>query len=249
MNEDPGNQIIQRVRREGRQNRKMVALYILLFFAILFVFVMLLKVEIVLEYKTDFSMYIKLLLFKIPIVPAKKKVYTCMTPEKIRRAEEKERKKAAAKEEKKRKKQLKKEDLLKNKTDTETEKATSFSETLDIIFFIIDIVNELIRRLFGRIKTRVYSLKILVGTGDAATTALAFTASQNAVTFLLEFLDKHSGLTTDTSDCIRVYQYYTDKKYEFDIKLGISITVFSALAVILPPGKRALTYYIKKKLS
>ncbi len=224
----------------------MIALYIIVVILALIVLMLLIKAELVIEYKSEFIMYGRVLFLKIPIVPGKKKkIYRSLTPAQIKKLEEKKLKKAEKKQLKKEKKRV--EDDKKNKTKAIPEKR-SFSDTLELVLFIKDLAQEIISRFFGRLKTRVYSLRLLIGMGDASTTGLTYAAVMSALSGLLEFLDMHSGLKIDDKDSIGVYQYYTDKKIEADIKISFSLRLYQALSIVIPPGWRGLVYYIKRVL-
>ncbi|MBE6542787.1 MAG: hypothetical protein E7675_00150 [Ruminococcaceae bacterium] len=223
-----------------------------------FLFVSLLKIGIVIGYKKDFTLALKILFFKIKILPAKKKKIKLSnyTKKKIEKAEakekaskeKKEKKKQEKKAQKQKEKQLKKDLEKAGKAPPKKKLSEKITDTVTLVKVILDIVKLLFTKLFGYIKTEVISLKIALGGKSPDQTALIYGATMAGVTALLEFLDGHSELKIKDQDSVAVVPDFPCHGFEADINIIISFRVWQIFGMIIPPAVRAAKHFIPKLL-
>lgn len=172
----------------------------------------------------------------------------CKNPDAILGREKKKylkaQKKAAKKQEKKKQKnaakaQRKKQHKREKKKEKDPSKPT-LSENLAMIF-------ALLKRLYqvtnGKFRLRVYRLHILVGTDDAAKTAILYGATVQSVSYILQWLQTHfipirrdEGDMTIDADFVRC-------KTSADIDLCCSLKIRRAIVI----GSKMLMAYLKEK--
>ena len=232
----------------------------IIFGAIVLFFVLLsfIKIGVVIGYKKDFSLAIKLLFFKIKILPAKEKKLNLKnyTKKKVEAAEAAEKlkkdKKDKKKKEKKKKKaqenQLKKDLEKAGKAPPKKKLSVKIQDTVTLVKVILDVVKILFSKLFGYIKTEIRSLKIAIGGKDPSQTALIYGGTMAGVTALLEFLDGHSELKIKSQDALAVIPDFPCHGFEADIDMTISFRVWQIFGMIIPPIVRAAKHFIPKLL-
>ena len=149
----------------------MTALIVLGCILLFFLFLLSLKVKITIGYRDEVTLSVRVLCFKIGILPKKEaSAPHSMSARKAEKLRRKAEKKAAKKKEAKR---LKAEHKLQKKQAAAEQPKKSLSDILDIISMVRKIAAEVIRRFFGHLRIDVARLKVVVATGDAASTALA----------------------------------------------------------------------------
>ena len=127
------------------------------------------------------------------------------------------------------KKQLKKETKKESKKKEQNEKKdidSSFSGVLDAINLAISIVRAALGSFFGHLRVDVARFKIVVATGDAARTAVAYGAVSQAVAYLLAILRNNKrvkGLKTADMDIVCDFLGETPSA---DIKISFSLRVW-----------------------
>ena len=218
----------------------------IIFGAIILFFLLLsfLKIGIVIGYKKDFCFALKILFFKIKILPSKEKKlnprdFTKKKVEKMMREEElkkqkNEQKKKEKKEKKAAEKKLKKELEASGKAPPKKKLREKITDTVTLVKVILDIVKLLFSKLFGYIKTDVRSLKLAIGANAADKTALMYGATMTGVTALLDFLDDHSDLKIKDESSIAIIPDFPGHGFEADIDITISsfCSMFSLLALL-----------------
>ena len=155
-------------------------------------------------------------------------------------------KKAAKIREALRKKQKKKALAKKQKEDAKKEKKKkSISETIADVKMITSISLAVIKKFFSHLQIKMTRIKMVVATGDAATTAIAYGAITQSINILLPALEevKNFKKLKDTDIDIRT-DFLADSP-TVDVKISFSIRVWHIFDV----GIAALVKFIKRKLS
>jgi hypothetical protein len=217
-----------------------------------------LKIGIVIGYNKEFSLAVKILFFKIKILPSKEKKIKLSdyTKKKVEKAKAKEKAMAEKKEKKKQEKKQKKEQEKQIKKDLEKagnappkkKLSVKIKDTVTLVKVILDIVKLLFSKLFGYIKTEVISLKIALGGKSADQTALIYGATMSGVTALLEFLDGHSELKIKDENALAVVPDFPCHGFEADISIIISFRVWQIFGMIFPPVIKGAKFFIPKLL-
>ena len=220
----------------------MTALIIIGCILLFFIFLLSLKATITIAYSEELTLFVKVLFFKIKILPKKEKRGPfSMSAAKAARIRKKAEKKAA------KKKQAKKEKEYKKAQQKEQEKEKdkkSISDILDIISLIRKLVAEVIRRFFKHLRIDVARLKIKVATGDAASTAIAYGAVTQSVNLLLPVLEEVKNFKLPKMQELDIYADFTADTPTADIMLSFSLRVWHVFDVAFG----ALKAFLKHKL-
>lgn len=221
-------------------------LSILGFVLLLLILVIAVRVKVTLKIKEDFELFITFLGIKIRLIPKKKKKYKLRryTLKKIRAREEKQAKKDAKKAQKKAEKAAaKKSAKAQKKKLTKEEKAQKKAERPsipDMASLFIKLLGLLPKTFLARFHFHVAKLHIIVGSENAAKTAITYGAISGALYPVLEFLDRHSNLHKRGAD-IFIDTDYTAEKIKFDADIAFSMSIFGLLCVAL---KLAFTFLV-----
>ena len=176
------------------------------------------------EYNGELALSVRVLFIKIKILPKKdnRKKVRSMSRKKSERIERQLKKKADKKQLKKAAKKEKKESEKKEKE----KKKVSLSGILDTVSLITSIVRAALGSFFGHLRVDVAKFKITVATGDAASTAVAYGAVSQAVSYLLALFKDNKrvkGLKTAEMD---VVCDFLGESPSADIKISFSIRVW-----------------------
>ncbi len=209
----------------------MILPWIIIGLLILLSLLSMLSAHIVLEYREDITLTLSVLFLKFQFFPTKKK--------KIRLSDYS--KKAIEKKKRREQKTAKKKKPQKQSTSKEakTEKKGIVERLKDIR----ELVTVLLDKTFGHLSVRAARIRILVATGDAASTAILFGAVNGGVVFLLETLDRFGTLKATRKDEIEVRPDYLAEKTTADIRLIFSLRVWHILDILL----KTFRTYIKTK--
>lgn len=193
-----------------------------------------LKASIVIKCNESVELYVRVLFFKIGILPKKSGVdYRDYSLKKLKKKQSKDSKKAKAKADKKSKKQAAKQGGKKNKADLASN-----------ITFIIELVKILLKKFFGHLKIEVTRIVVTVSTDDPAKTGVVYGAVCAGVSQLLELLDRITTVRRRGKHEVNVRADFLPGKISYDIELRFSLRVIGALDIAL-----SLAYnYIKDKL-
>lgn len=104
-----------------------------------------------------------------------------------------------------------------------------------------ELISELIEKFTGHLCCEIFDLKISVGTKDAATTALTYTAVSSAVSFLLEAVDNYTKLKLKRPQNVCVEPDFDGGGLICDISVRFSTTVFN----IIRAGKGFIINYLR----
>ena len=223
----------------------MLALKIIGCIVLFFAFILSLRAKITVEYNGEVALYVRVLFIKIKILPKKNKKSGphSMSEKKARRIREKLRKKALKKKQKKEQKKLEKE----QEKDSPKQKK-SISEILDVIRLIKDIVSVVVKRFLGHLRIDLARFKINVATGDAASTAIAYGAINEAVLLIFPMLDKLKGFDVPKSKDIAITADYLSDTTTADIKLSFSIRVWHVLHIAIGALGVFIRHLVKTKV-
>lgn len=207
----------------------MTALIIIGCILLFFVFLLSLKATITIAYADEVTLSVRVLCFKIKLLPKKeKKGPHSMSRRKAARIRAKARKKA----QKKREAALAKEEAKKQKKQAAKAKPKkSMSEILDTISLIRGIAAEVIRRFFKHLRIDVARVKVKVATGDAATTAIAYGAACTALNVLLPVLYEVKNFSLPKEQDFSVEPDFLGDTPELDVKLSFSLRVWHVFHV------------------
>lgn len=217
----------------------MGALTTILIILAVIAFIASLKATVVISYAEEVRLYVKVLIFKIGILPSKEKKFKHkMSAKKAEKIKEKMRKKADKKrissEEKKKKKAEKK----------ETKEKKNISQILSDIKLFASLGVLVIEKFFGHLKIKIARIKLIIATPDAATTALAYGGVTQALNILLPVLESVKNFENLNKADIQVTADFVSDTPVIDIKLAFSIRVWHVFDIAFS----ALGRFIKKKL-
>lgn len=225
-----------------------VFLCILLFF----VFLLSLKATVTIIYDGEVALLVRVLFIKIRILPGKeKKRPRSMSAKKAAKLEAKllakEKKKRAKRAAKKKEKTEKKEALKRGEV---KKKKMSPEEILDIIHLVTALLKKLVGNFWKHLRIKLTRIRINVGTGDAATTAIVYGAATQAINAIFPLLDRLKQIDVPKSRDVYVNADFTAEETEIDIKLSFSLRVwhlFHVLFSAIPPLFKFLFRRIKRK--
>ena len=197
----------------------MIFLWIFLGILMLLSLLSLLKANLILEYREDVSLTLRILCFRYPLYPSQKK--------KVRPQ--------------KQKKKPKKQDKKQPSTKEAPKKEKGILEKLGTLRELLSV---LLERTLGHLRIRTARIRLRVATGDAASTAVLFGAVNGAVSLLLETLDHFDKLEISRGDEIEILPDYLAEKTTADIRLLFTLRVWHILDILL---KAFVTYTQTKK--
>ena len=183
---------------------------IILFIAL----ILALKVNIVVSYKDELCVYLRILFVKINLIPKKEKI------------------------------KIKKEKKAKQKTEpapSETEKKKGLSP-VKVVWEIREAVLSLLKKSMNRLHFKFARLNIEVGCEDAAKTALAYGAVVQGVAYILEILESVSNVEISRFSHVNVSSNFISRQSKAECKITLYIRVFSALGVLIHLIKTYFTY-------
>ncbi len=195
----------------------MIGLQITLAILLPIFLLLLARVRVVFLFRDTTCAYVRFLFIKIPLYPKKKK--------RVRPSDynyEKHRKRLA-KQRKKRRKQRKEREAVPRTAHKPTFRAQ------------IRLYGSLIRRLYPHFlrhfRMDITRLHIRVGTGDAATTAIATGLVSQALAYLLEFLSLHTRLHPTHRADIAVIPDFLAERSTADCKILFSLRAYAVLGL------------------
>ena len=221
----------------------MTALIILGIILLFFVFLLSLKATVTIAYADELTLSVRVLCFKIRILPKKeKKGPRSMSKKKA----EKLRLKAKKKAQKKREAAKAKEEAKRQKKEAAKKRPKkSMSEILDTISMVRSIAAEVIRRFFKHLRIDVARVHVKVATGDAATTAVAYGAACTALNMLLPVLSQVKNFSLPREKDFSVEPDFLGETPTLDVKLSFSLRVWHLFHV----GFGALGKFLKHRSS
>lgn len=192
---------------------------ILLFLALL----LSLKVNIIVSYKEELTVYLRVLFVRIRLFPKKVKLRE------------------------KKKRQKKKVESTAEVLPEEGKKELS---PVKVVWEIREAVLSLADKCLGELHFKFAKLNIEVGCSDAAKTALVYGTVVQSVAYLIEILDNISNVEISRFSKINVNSNFISQKSYADGKITLYVRVFSAFKILIHTLKTYFAYKsTKDKLS
>ncbi len=186
----------------------------------LVVFLLSLRARIEIEAKnTDFHVAVRVLFLRFKLFPTKK------TPKSVMKSSEKKAKKKLKKKQKREQKALEKANG--------TAKPKKKRNILQIVRLIIYMLKRLYKYFPEHFTVRLQRVIIVIGGKDAAATAIQYGAVRAALTYLLTFLETSFTFVTPRNSVLLLEPNYLTDESMCDIKMDASISVFSALKLLM----------------
>lgn len=215
----------------------------LLIFAAILAFILLFKVKITIAYADELALTVTLCGIPIRLLPARPKKVRVgrYSLKRMRRKEAKARAKAKKKAEADRARAAAKKQ---KKAEAKAAKKGQPKPPLDeTIHMVLELVKVVFARFGRHLRIDVTRLRIVVATGDAASTAILWGAVCPGVAALLELLDRITNLRT-VKDCdIDVGIDYTAPAPKADLCIAFSLRVWHVLDIAI----RAAVSFIRNK--
>ncbi len=223
----------------------MTFLYVLLGILIFLILVMFIPVKFGIQYKEKAEIYLKILFVKIKLSPRKKKVnLKKYSP----RAMEKARQKKIKKQIKQEQKLIKKAGKKKNTEEKPSKIKEILSHPTDIPSFITDVYDILsivTDKFTKRLKVRILSCNIDIGSDNAAKTAILYGSVCAGINGLLSALVHFTRYNEKDNENITVTPDFTSEKTVCDVHLQVALRpgqVFTFLISAIPEIFRILDY-------
>ena len=202
----------------------MIALYIIGGILLLLFLLCLLPVGIRIKYDKEFFMYIAVGFVKIQKVPAKKKKIRVSdySKRKLEKEERKRKRKLAKKEKKKEKKSGKKAEkkdsvLVSKLKDKETRFAT--------VEYLYDMLTLVADKFAKRLTVKVFTLDAVIGSDNAAKTAVIYGSACSAAGCISAFLDQHMKLKKKNKRSINIAPDFLSEKTAVSADVSMSIRI------------------------
>lgn len=180
-------------------------------------------ISLIIQNNDKLKVYAKILIFKIPITPRKKKKpkLSYYSQKNV----EKRRKKALKKKQKDAKKAL-------DASSEQEEKKRSLSDITDLISNAADTVTAFIDRFSKHLKIKLVNIDITVGTDDCAKTALLLGGVNESLRYLIALLENHTDFSKKNISRIRTRADFVSEKSVAVIDLRFSVNLFGILAAL-----------------
>ena len=196
---------------------------VILFFALL----CLLRIRIILTLNSEVALAVRVLCFKIPVLPRRKKVkWKNYSPKKAAKIKAKKAKKEAKKAAKRaaRKKAHERD----GSSPEATKKKTTLLEKLRLVRALCA---ALFRKTHKHLRLHAARLHLSIATGDAAKTAVLYGAVCQALVYLLALLDRITHLKAAEPE-VAVRADYLSEKTSADVRIVLSLRVGGLLLIL-----------------
>lgn len=193
-----------------------ILLSVIAFFALL----LSINVQLILEYRGEPALFLKILFVKVRLFSGKKKKHKrSMSKRKANRIKEKLQK------QKERKKQLKEE--------RKKEKQGSVKSIISTVNLAASTIKRLLGLFAKHLKIKVARIKITVATEDAATTAIEYGAITQSINVLMPLLEDIDNFSVSKNADISVNADFTAQESKADIRVSLSLRVCHILKIAL----------------
>lgn len=200
--------------------------YVIIGLVLLVAVFLALKVKLVLAYEGEFSAYLQVLCFKFSLL----------------KDEEKKKKKKTKK--KRDSKQAPTDNKAKKEEKKEEKKKRSFSVLSKLIKFR-SIIFDILKCSLGKLHFKFAKLNILVGTDNAAETALAYSGVCSAVACLISLLEEISNIDISRFSDINIQANFLSEESFFEGKVILYCRVLPLLTIL----KKIIKLIYKIKLN
>ncbi len=226
-----------------------------------FVFLFTVHAFITVEMAEDMALSVRVLCFRIHILPKKPKTYNPKkyTLKKIRKrdkkAAEKEAKTALKKKEKAaakaKKKADKKAELAKlskeERRALKAKKKASRPALTDLIPLVCRVLGLFCSRFFGKLRIKVAKLHVRVGAADAMQAAVLYGVANQSVQYLMEGLRKFTHVDGLQKADMHIEPDFLSDKIEFEFKLTVRVSLGNVLGAVFKAGWKFLVGYLRIK--
>lgn len=230
----------------------MTGLYILLGIILFFAFLLSLKANVRLEFNDELVLSVSVLGIKLKILPGKEpkpinyKDYTYEKHQKRLKEKQlaelkKAKKKKSKAEAKKKKNAAKKAETKEQKKARKAIPKRSISDWINIAVGVLAIFFEKFTRHFH---IKVARLKVNVATGDAASTAIMYGATVQAVAYVIELLQRITNVDGLEKADISVNADYLSEKTSLDLCFVFSLRVWHLFDILFGIIGRAIKRFI-----
>lgn len=198
------------------------------------------KATVTISYSDEIRLFVRVLIFKINILPKKdKKGPRSMSAKKAEKIRSKLRKKAE-------KKRISAQEKKKEKAERKAHKTKKdITQTVSNIKMLASLAVLVIEKFFKHLRIKLARIKIIVATEDAATTAVAYGAITQSINILFPALESLKNFKNLKNTDIDVSADFTKDSPEIDVKLSFSIRVWQVFDIAIS----ALISFIKHKIS
>lgn len=230
----------------------MPALIIIGVVMLIFIGILALKATLKIEYRDEVMLSVKVLYFEIGILPKKKPKPldpSKMTPKKYRRLLERERKKEQRRALKKKQRAEKKQKKAQNEKRksvqelAQAHKQPKKRSLLENISLIKEILAVVLGRFSRHLRIKLTRIRLVIGTDDAAKTAMIYGAAAAGVACITEMLDNVTNIEYTTDADVSVDADFLSERIDVDVKIEISLRVWHLLDIAL----RAIGTFVKNK--
>lgn len=231
----------------------MPALIIIGVVMLIFIGILALKATLKIEYRDEVALSVRVLCFEMGILPKKKPKPldpSKMTPKKYRKLLEKKKKReqqqALKKKQRAEKKKQKKAQNEKRKSVQElaqAHKQPKKRSLLENISLIKEILAVVLGRFSRHLRIKLTRIRLVIGTDDAAKTAMIYGAAAAGVACITEMLDNVTNIEYTTDADVSVEADFLSERIDVDVKIEISLRVWHLLDIAL----RAVGAFIKNK--
>lgn len=216
---------------------------IILFFALL----LSLKATVTVEYTGEVALFVRVLFIKLRILPKKaKKRPRSMSRRKAMKLkaalEKKEAKKRAKKAKKKAEKAEKKAAAAK---DSAKKEKKSPQEIMDIVSLVCHLTRAVVGKFFGHLRIKLARIRLNIGTGDAAATAIVYGAVTQSINVLFPLLEGIKTVSLPVGKDICINADFTAEETEIDIKISFSLRVWHLFHVAFAALIQMIKHFFK----
>ena len=200
----------------------MVALYIIGGILLLLVLLCLLPVGIRIKYDKEFSLYVSAGFIGFRVIPAKQKKIRISdySERKLERQRKRQKKKAAKKEKKEAegKKKEKKDSVLMTRL-------KNFDTAPDMIEQLYDMLVLVSDKFAKRLTVKIFTLDAIIGSDNAAKTAILYGGACSAAGCISAFLDQHMNLKKRDKASINISPDFLSEKTLVSADVLMTVTV------------------------
>lgn len=214
----------------------MTALWILCAVLVFITLILFIPIGIELRYDTEIKLSLVILFFRYRLIPKKKKKINLRKFSKkryekmIAKEKKKEAKKAAKKAAKEAKKKAEQAEAAK-KEEAAKEKKKGVPQIVTDLWEMRSMILRTVRRFIGRIKTQKVKIRLLIGSDNAASSALIYGAAANAAVDIEEILRTQTDLRRECEIALGVD--FTSEKTVADVEVRFAVTLANVLATAI----------------
>ena len=199
-------------------------------FGIIVLFLVLLlslKATFTVEYAGEVRLTLRVLFLRLRLFPKKeKKRPQSMSRRRAERLKASLEKKQEKKRAKKQKKKAAKAAAKAEKKQSGKKSKKSPQEIFDIITTACNLVKQVVGKFFGHLRIDLARIRICVGMGDAASTALVYGAVSQAINVFFPLIEDIKTVSLPKGRDIAVTADFTSDETEIDIKISFSLRVW-----------------------